>query len=208
MCGIFGHFGNSFPDESILTDIATKADERGGHGFGMAFGKPNWLATMHQNYRLAQDPSILGRILALDNKPCVVFGHARLATSGEIDNRENDAQPLFLDMFHLVHNGNFPQYKESFAHYGHKPITSVDSEALLLEYVNGGMEFLKSFDLPHALAIYDEHKDAAVLSNNELPLYLRIVGESVYFCSKPFEGAEPLNGIRQWQGSGKNNTMG
>lgn len=182
MCGLWG-FNNSYNSKiniNIAKDIILKADERGGHSFGIYGIKHNNDELIFKsNGRVDNN---IDSILDLIRNCKYVIGHSRLATSGDIS--LFNSQPIFTRDGAIVHNGNVIDYKQIYSQFNYTPITDNDSEAMILKLKN-------ELDItdPHAFLFIKkyEYVSELLVNNNGLPLFKKTHNNIDYFCSKNFE---------------------
>lgn len=179
MCGIWGFNSNGKVDLTIVQEIIEKADERGGHSFGVFGLKQNGDQFCYK----AQGRSDVSFLVDLVKDAKVVIGHSRLATSG--DHSIFNSQPIVTLDGVLVHNGNIPFSELIYKLYDYHPVTNNDSEALIpmilddqdVIEIDGAFLFLKIDYTSYELIKY----------NSGLPLYETELNEVTYYCSKKWE---------------------
>lgn len=189
MCGVFGFIG-SRPDPDLVKQLGYLAGTRGPHGYGVATRTKSWTERIHIH-------DALDRLEGIDE---TFIGHARLATFG------NHFQPIVGEEYAIAHNGNVYNFKELAGQYGLTLKTDCDSEIWL--------RMVESFDGPlvqrveKAAAVADTPAtvllvlagDSIVAYRLKHPLYVGSRPEGIYFCSRPFPGAELMEeGVRQFR---------
>jgi glucosamine 6-phosphate synthetase-like amidotransferase/phosphosugar isomerase protein len=176
MCGIWAFDGK--PTYKTLIQIISKADERGGHGYGF-FGvtKKNEHIYIVSHGR----PDIEGiAMIAMDCE--MAIGHSRLITGG--DYQIINSQPVLGDGLAIVHNGNIEDHADIMKRYEYVPRTTLDSEALI--------PLIKNFNaaLPQTAWVairYSKYKSQLLAYNHGLPLYTKRMNNTTYYCSKQWE---------------------
>lgn len=175
MCGIWAFEGK--PNIREVATIIERADERGGHGYGIFGIRPD---NMHI-YLVAHgrpDPQELARLVS-DCSLCI--GHSRLITGG--DYQIANSQPVLGDGIAIVHNGNIENHQAIMAELGYTPRTSLDSEALipLIEH------FRANITGAWIAIRYTKYSARLMAYNDGLPLYTKRKNNTIYYCSKQWE---------------------
>lgn len=185
MCGLFGFISSSGrpPNPRSLRLAAERASARGPHAHGWAIpGMPTHRA--------------LGELKpdTLPTSHTRILGHARLATSGCLDDLAA-TQPIGVDGHHLVHNGTAETL-----HADH-PHAASDTAALALVYAAYRLGGRRPSDAlaavtarlttPYALAVADSG-GAMLVARVRLPLNVMYQQEGLYFSSGPLPHAEPI----------------
>lgn len=170
MCGVWGF--NGVCDWKELIHVVQAAEDRGGHSSGF-FGID----------KKGNQRCILGVRLDVESiielaQDCIMgIGHARLATTGEVN--VLNAQPFVTSDMALVHNGTIPDYKEIMQEHGYVPHTDNDSEAAI-PLVRSGKQVPGTY-----LAIrYGDHKPQFHAQKGQLPLFHNHLNYTTYYCSK------------------------
>jgi glucosamine 6-phosphate synthetase-like amidotransferase/phosphosugar isomerase protein len=175
MCGIWGFSSNdgSKPDLNIVKTIVELADERGGHSFGF-FGLSDRSRKVYkESGRVNSD-----LISDMASSCSIAIGQSRLATFG--GRGLENTQPILLDRWAIVHNGNIPEYKKIMSIVDYIPMTDVDTEVIgiLLENDN--------YDINGVFLAIDLKSDVPriVSHSRNLPLYVNTIKGVTYYCSK------------------------
>lgn len=114
----------------------------------------------------------------------LLLGHTRLSI---IDLSKSANQPMEIDGYVLVFNGEIYNYKELKAKYNLKCKSSCDSEVLLLLYRELGEKVLDELNGMFAFAIYDIFKNRLFLARDRFgkkPLYYYKDESRFYFASE------------------------
>jgi glucosamine 6-phosphate synthetase-like amidotransferase/phosphosugar isomerase protein len=176
MCGVWGFDNRGTLDLTVVKEIIERADERGGHSYGIFGLKQNGDQFCYKSHGRSNSDLILN--LVKDAR--VVIGHSRLATSGDLN--LFNSQPIVTTDGVLVHNGNIPMSDLIYERYGYRPSTNNDSEALIpmilnkesIDNIEGAFLFLKIDYTSHELIKY----------NSGLPLFEEQIKDVTYYCSK------------------------
>jgi glucosamine 6-phosphate synthetase-like amidotransferase/phosphosugar isomerase protein len=177
MCGLWGfETVGGKPSESIIHEIIQRADERGGHSYGLYALDGKRKAHVIKGEGRVNSSYVIDLL-----KNCVLaVGHSRLATYGE--RSINNTQPLILKDFVIAHNGNIANYKEIMYAHGYIPTTDVDSEAIAC-LMHEKEPVIKGAYLAVDLKRFDGIK----YYSNGYPLYKTNINGVNYFCSKLWE---------------------
>lgn len=186
MCGIFAYGGDAPPDPARLAAVARSAGTRGPHACGWEWFGPVRGSGRHLGPIERQIPAMtrrMGRVL---------IGHARLATTGEVDDTAN-IQPLVAEGYALAHNGTVPDAAAVCVRYGYAQRTTNDSEALLAvalrtrgslgDRLHAAVRILPE-DKPFAVILTDGEQIATIRRGQ--PLYWGQEEDGFYFCSRPW----------------------
>lgn len=119
----------------------------------------------------------------------VGLGHQRLAI---IDLSDKGRQPLGNEdgTIQLVFNGeiyNFQDLRENLILQGHKFKSQTDSEVIIHQYEEDGVECFKKFNGMFAMAIWDSRQKKLVLARDrygEKPLYWTLTNHTLVFASE------------------------
>lgn len=172
MCGIWGFEGK--PDEYQLKGIITRADERGGHGYGF-FGIT---ANDQHIYHVSHGRVDVDLLVNLASRCIVGIGHSRLVTSGDM--QIMNSQPVLGDGVAVVHNGNIKEYKMIMYSLGYQPRTNLDSEALIPMIKKNVAKIKGTY-----LAIeYTKYSYKFTGYQKQLPLIHHKFISTDYYCSK------------------------
>lgn len=189
MCGVFGFIGKR-PDKALVKELGYLAGTRGPHGYGIAMKKKSWTEQVHIH-------DALNRLEEVDES---FIGHARLATFG------NHFQPIVGKEYAIAHNGNVYNFRELADQYGLKLETDCDSEIWLrmIEAFDGPLisrvEKAASLADTVATALLVFGNGSIVAYRQKHPLYVGRRPEGIYFCSRPFDGAELMEeGVYQYE---------
>jgi asparagine synthase (glutamine-hydrolysing) len=99
------------------------------------------------------------------------FGHARLSI---IDLNKNANQPMTIDDYTILFNGEIYNYNELLKKYQVKSLTNSDTEALLRLYILRKEKILEELDGMFAFSVYNEFDKSLFLARDsigEKPLY-------------------------------------
>lgn len=125
-------------------------------------------------------PDSTGSILHLGN----YFGHKRLAII-DLDARSN--QPLSIDDYLIIYNGEIYNYKELIVEHGLKVNTTSDTEVVLLMYIKYREKCLQYFNGMFAFVIYNTKSKETFVARDRLgikPLYYRTDLGDISFASE------------------------
>ena len=114
----------------------------------------------------------------------VYLGHNRLSIL-DLNKRAN--QPLHIDDYRIIFNGEVYNYKELINEYYLKVTTSSDTEVILLMYIKFGPKCLNFFNGMFSLIIYNEKNDEIFIARDRLgikPLYYKKIGDETIFSSE------------------------
>lgn len=179
MCGIWGfNIEKKGFNRKWVESMIKRADERGGHSYGLYGIKSNGKHLQFKEEGRANCELILDMI-----KDCIaVIGQSRLASSASID--LFNTQPIIDQEYVVVHNGNIPKHKEIMWKYNYTPKTDLDSEALVPMIKKGKYDIDGAF---LALKIM-EYDFKFLYYSNKLPLISANDGKGgQYYCSKEWE---------------------
>lgn len=157
MCGITGYFGET--DENILKKMTNALKHRGPDDQGYFINKN------------------------------IGLGHRRLSI---IDLSDKGRQPIENEegTIKLVFNGeiyNFQELRKDLISKGHKFRSQTDSEVIIHQYEENGIDCFKKFNGMFALAIWDENKEKLILSRDrygQKPLYWTLINRNLIFASE------------------------
>lgn len=115
----------------------------------------------------------------------VSLQHTRLAII-DLDRRAD--QPFQRDGLTLVYNGeiyNYLELRDELIHLGHVFTTRSDTEVVVEAYRAWGLDCFDRFEGMWALAILDPMRGLVLCRDRfgEKPLYIQLVGETLYFAS-------------------------
>lgn len=184
MCGIFGYVGSALPDIDKLKKIAYLGGTRGCHSYGISYISGGAVKTKKGLGKIPHETVFNG----VESK--AIIGHCRLCTIGKPT--ITDAQPLSSDGYSVAVNGTIRNYREFEKRYNLRPMTSNDSEVLLLlSKMFGSIEALgllrgQSVD-PFASMILTNNSFTAF--RRKLPLYIEKTDSGLYLCSRKFDNA-------------------
>lgn len=187
MCGIFGYYGLE-PNQIKIRKLMMLADSRGGHAHGIVYRNKEGRRSIR-----GQGPMQNNKILNhLDND--LIIGQSRLASTHIFEpGMLQNVQPLIFNDMTIIHNGDFKDYQQIYSKYSYTPITSVDSEVIRCVLNNEGYQGLCDYlnQHNHAVVLLFNNNDI-FLQRNNLPLFVEMTDSDFYFCSRQFEGAQPL----------------
>jgi len=117
------------------------------------------------------------------------LGHKRLSI---IDLSHKGRQPIGNEneTIKVVFNGeiyNFQELKKNLVSKGHKFISQTDSEVIVHQYEEDGIDCFKKFNGMFAIAIWDEIQKKLILSRDrygQKPLYWALVDKTFIFASE------------------------
>ncbi|OHA58423.1 MAG: asparagine synthase (glutamine-hydrolyzing) [Candidatus Vogelbacteria bacterium RIFOXYD1_FULL_44_32] len=135
-------------------------------------------------------PDATGFVKLSDGR--VRLGHRRLAII-DLSNRAD--QPLIIDGYALVYNGEVYNFRQLAQEIGGQFTTTSDTEVILRGYIKYGPEIFAKLDGMFALAIYDPRRQILVLARDRFgikPLYYYHAGQEFSFASEPQAVARPL----------------
>lgn len=192
MCGIFAFTGVN-PDPVLLAAAVDGASRRGPHGHGWAVCTPKaTVVTRHLGPLAARTSEIIAACAGLDG---IVLGHARMATVGAWDNKDN-LQPVLAGDITVAHNGVITNPDVL---YPHAP---TDSIALTRAYrILRNNNFTPVQALQKLLASADQQAWAIVIADagalwihrRRHPLWTTTDKSGVYLSSHRFHPqAEPI----------------
>lgn len=127
-------------------------------------------------------PDADGLFLSADKK--VALGHTRLSIL-DLSTRAN--QPMGIDDFVMVYNGEVYNFKELKAEHKLDCRTTSDTEVILRLFIKYGSEAFSMFDGMFALAIYDKKKNQLYLARDRMgvkPLYYYHDQDKFFFASE------------------------
>jgi asparagine synthase (glutamine-hydrolysing) len=172
MCGIAGYIGKRRPSESAIASTLDKMINRG--------------------------PDARNSILIEKRELYVALLHGRLSII-DLDERSN--QPFYRNGCTLIYNGeiyNYVELRNKLISDGVALTTDGDTEVLMEYYLRYGDRCVEYFEGMWSFAIYDERKNAILLSRDrfaEKPLYYYKTEEGYYFGSE-VKFIEALKGER------------
>lgn len=159
MCGIFGIIG----EEYILNNLSQIQDALS--------------LIVHRG-----PDSTAMEVIGNDN---VLFGFHRLAI---MDPSNNGNQPLNLNGYNLICNGEIYNYKKIIEEEGFEVKTGSDCEVILHLYKKYGIDAtIRRLDGVFAFALYDSHKKLLYLGRDPIgvrPLFYVISDGNIGFCSE------------------------
>ena len=112
-----------------------------------------------------------------------LLGHTRLSI---IDLSKEANQPMTIDNFTIIYNGEIYNYRELITKYNIKCNTNSDTEALLRLYILKKEKILDELDGMFAFGIYDKTKKSLFLARDsigEKPLYYLFDKGQIIFSS-------------------------
>tara|TARA_Y100001972_G_C7644395_1_gene323753 strand:+ start:368 stop:925 length:558 start_codon:yes stop_codon:yes gene_type:complete len=179
MCGIWGYNTTDYKSLDLhwVEQIIKKADERGGHSYGV-YG----ITKNNKHIVLKQDGRANIKTIMKLLKNCVVaIGQSRLATSGNLD--LVNTQPLLVKNMVIVHNGNILDYKKIMQNYNYNPVTNLDTEALVPIIKNND---LKNSNIVGSVLYLTLKEYSYTLEDYcyNLPLIKKTKNNNIYYCSK------------------------
>ena len=161
MCGIAGYIGKKRPSDSAVASTLDKMIKRG--------------------------PDARNFILIERRELHVALLHGRLSII-DLDERSN--QPFYRNGCTLIFNGeiyNYVELRNKLISDGVPLTTDGDTEVLMEYYLRYGDRCVEYFEGMWSFAIYDERKNAILLSRDrfaEKPLYYYKTEEGYYFGSE------------------------
>ncbi|MFC1959147.1 hypothetical protein ACFLYO_00400 [Chloroflexota bacterium] len=195
MCGVFAYNGPEPVDLRWIQQVAKLAGYRGPYSFGFAWrGLDESWQVYKQVGALDENLDTLERVVGAVQ----VIGHARLATSGDFRQLENN-QPLIKDDVAIAHNGNVYNWQALARMYGFTPETANDSEALL-HLIDGDVSASKveqtiaQIDACSPNSLLVAGTDCIIAYRDRHPLYVKWAddGIGVYLCSRQIDGGRLL----------------
>ncbi|MBU1255585.1 asparagine synthase (glutamine-hydrolyzing) [Patescibacteria group bacterium] len=157
MCGIAGYLGQG--NEDVLKRMTRSLKHRGPNDEGFFI------------------------------KDEVGLGHQRLSI---IDLSQQGRQPMSSEdgMIQIAFNGeiyNFKELRENLITRGHQFKSQTDSEVIIHQYEEDGVDCFKKFNGMFALAIWDGQKEKIILVRDrygQKPLYWTLVNKTLIFASE------------------------
>lgn len=161
MCGIAGHVGIKEISDKSLNHCLASMEKRGPDAFGYKFFK--------------------------FKKKITSLIHTRLKI---IDLRDVANQPITINQFTIIFNGeiyNYKEIKKDLEDKGYTFKTNSDTEVLLKNFIDKGVESFKELEGMWALAIWDDNEKKLILSRDRFgqkPLCYFKDGTNFYFGSQ------------------------
>jgi asparagine synthase (glutamine-hydrolysing) len=133
-----------------------------------------------------------------DDDKGIVLGHTRLSI---IDLSNQAHQPMLIDNYILVFNGeiyNYQEIKKELQAYGYNFMTNSDTEVVLKSFMHWKEDCVKRFRGMFAFCIYDKQKKELFLSRDRFgikPLIYTFTEDQFIFSSelKPFLKSNIIN---------------
>jgi len=139
MCGIFGYAGNIRGKENsvlafrLLKEIGKESEIRGqdSTGFSCKFNKTNLIVSDKMPFRASIFNRASHKFMKLRSRmPELFIGHTRLGT-GSSPMINNNNHPFYGNMYHMVHNGVIPSWKDIQKKHNLDMHSETDSEVIL-----------------------------------------------------------------------------
>ncbi len=179
MCGIYGFIGSA-ADWAALDTVAELAARRGPHAHGSAWIDRGAVSVHSVALPYACDRSPVDRA----SGACAVIGHARLSTSGDWRQPENN-QPIPIGRSAIAHNGTVRQIRRSAARLHLRLDTENDSELVGLVLDRFGIEGLKRIEMSERYVLLWLTPERLIARRHGHPLYRWARPEGDYLCSLP-----------------------